>query len=64
MYIIHRDIKDKNLPVTFTNKSKPKVKLIDFGLSALMQNGFYNNFGGKRTYALQSGHTNHNWFAL
>ena len=49
--VIHRDIKDENLLVTISKKSKPKVQLIDFGSGAHIQNGFYNDFASTRTYA-------------
>ena len=66
--IIHRDIKDKNLLVTLSQQSKPRIHLIDFGSGAHIQNETYSDFAGTRVYAppewFQCGHYDGNQAAV
>lgn len=65
--VIHRDIKDENLLVTWsaaTTSTTPRVQLLDFGSGAHIRNHIYFEFDGTRVYAppewIQCNHYNGN----
>ena len=42
--VIHRDIKDENILVTFDERGNTQLKLIDFGTAAVFEDNIYSNF--------------------